>query len=202
MVAGIASLVAAYLLGSFLPAYWAGRFLPGIDIREQGNHSAGASNVFEVLGLYPAILTVLYDGLKGVIAMSISNILGASTGFIYLSGLLAMLGHIFPFYLGFRGGKGTVTGIGILLLYLWWLIQNSWLSLTVLLLLGVYALAVYVIFRQGRVLGLLVPPVLLLVILWVSRSIYVDVFSGIILLYLFATGFVSTQKAKSTQSRL
>lgn len=184
MTRGIISISIAYLLGSFLPAYWLGRFLPGIDIREHGTHNAGATNVFLVLGLYPAMLTALYDGLKGVIAMGIAQIFGASLFFIYLSGISAIVGHIFPFYLGFRGGRGAATSVGLLLLYLKILIQSNWLPVSLLLSLSGYTLVSYIIFRKGRILGFLVPPVLYFTIILVSRSIYIDIFSGLVVVHL------------------
>ncbi len=182
--------LAAYLIGSFLPAYWLGRFLRGVDIREHGTKNAGTVNAYHVLGLPTAVITALYDALKGVGAMGIAHLLGASAIFVYLSGIAAVLGHIFPFYLRFRGARGVATSTGLLFTYLIIIIKNGWLSLTTLLLLTGYVTALYIIFRRGRILGILVPPVLYYAILWTSRSNYIDVFSGIVIFHIFLINFL------------
>lgn len=184
MIAKILALLAAYIIGSVLPAYWLGRFLRGIDIREYGSRNAGTVNAYHVLGLGPAVIAAFYDTLKGVAAMGIAFLVGAPTFFIYLSGIFAVIGHIFPFYLRFKGARGVAASTGLLLTYLTIIIINGWLSLTVLLFLGGYVLALYIIFRKGRILGILVPPVLYYVILWTSPSIYINIFSGIVILHI------------------
>jgi glycerol-3-phosphate acyltransferase PlsY len=114
---GILSIIIGYFLGGILPAFIFGKF-KGIDIREEGTKNAGTSNAFKVLGLKYAIPTALYDTFKGLIAMLIAFSLGADHIFIQISGLAAILGHVFPFYLQFKGGQGNATATGILLYYL------------------------------------------------------------------------------------
>jgi len=114
---GILSTIIGYLLGSILPAYFFGK-LKGIDVREEGTRNPGTSNAFKVLGLTYAIPTALYDTLKGLLAILIAYYLGANFIFMQVSGLIAIVGHVFPFYLRFRGGQGNATATGMLLFYL------------------------------------------------------------------------------------
>ena len=114
---GVLSIIIGYLLGSILPAYFFGKF-KGIDVREEGTRNPGTSNAFKVLGIKYAIPTALYDTLKGLLAILLAYYLGASFIFMQISGLAAIVGHIFPFYLRFRGGQGNATATGILLFYL------------------------------------------------------------------------------------
>ncbi len=114
---GILSIIIGYVLGSILPAYFFGK-LKGIDVREEGTRNPGTSNAFKVLGLTYGIPTALYDTLKGLLAILIAYYLGANFIFMQISGLTAIVGHVFPFYLRFRGGQGNATATGILLFYL------------------------------------------------------------------------------------
>ncbi|UCD02461.1 MAG: glycerol-3-phosphate acyltransferase [Promethearchaeota archaeon] len=120
---GILSIIIGYLLGSILPAYLFGK-LKGIDIREEGTKNAGTANAFRVLGLPYAIPTALYDTLKGLLAILIASYVMTGSPpelafiFMQISGLFAIVGHVFPFYLKFRGGQGNATATGLLLFYL------------------------------------------------------------------------------------
>ncbi|KKI99014.1 glycerol-3-phosphate 1-O-acyltransferase PlsY [Prochlorothrix hollandica] len=113
----------AYLLGSIPPGYLAGRWLKGIDIREEGSGSTGATNVLRTVGKGPALVVFLLDILKGTGAV----MLGA---YLYdqlatplppldapwvgcISGVIALLGHSKPVWLSFRGGKSVATALGV-----------------------------------------------------------------------------------------
>ena len=117
----ISCLVIAYLLGSIPSAVWVGQAFWGVDVREYGSGNAGATNTFRVLGPKAGIPVLLMDVCKGWLAVQIAVFLGnyptASQQFINLKlalGVAALLGHIFPVYVGFRGGKGVATLLGIL----------------------------------------------------------------------------------------
>ncbi|MHA1295533.1 MAG: glycerol-3-phosphate acyltransferase [Promethearchaeota archaeon] len=94
----VGSLLIGYLLGSINPGYLFGR-LKGIDIREVGTKNAGTANVYKSLGLIYAIPTAFYDTLKGLLVVYLTSLIGADLFTAHLSGLFAILGHIFPFYL-------------------------------------------------------------------------------------------------------
>ena len=122
-------LLAGYLLGS-LPSGWlAGRWLAGIDIREQGSGSTGATNVLRVLGKGPALAVFVVDVLKGTAAVLLAKALlepagGGSGGWgvdawVVAAGLAALAGHIWPVWLGWKGGKAVATGLGMLLGLAW-----------------------------------------------------------------------------------
>lgn len=114
-------LVLAYLLGAIPSAVWIGQYFYGIDVREYGSGNAGATNTFRVLGKKAGIPVLLIDVFKGWIAVNlayISNYEVSSVQFVNLQlvlGVAALLGHIFPVYVGFRGGKGIATLLGIIL---------------------------------------------------------------------------------------
>ncbi|WP_013324008.1 glycerol-3-phosphate 1-O-acyltransferase PlsY [Gloeothece verrucosa] len=118
-------LVIAYLLGSIPTGYLAGRYLKGIDIREHGSGSTGATNVLRTLGKTPAIVVLGIDLLKGSLAVALVKWLylleinplpqSWQAWLIIGSGLAALIGHSRSIFLGFGGGKSVATGLGVLL---------------------------------------------------------------------------------------
>ncbi|MBO9155162.1 glycerol-3-phosphate 1-O-acyltransferase PlsY [Chitinophaga sp. GCM10012297] len=116
-------LIGAYLIGSFATAVWVSKGVFGIDIREHGSGNAGATNTFRVLGPKAGTFVMLVDMLKGVLAVRLSYLLAASfydspEQLINLQvglGLAAVVGHIFPIWANFRGGKGIATLFGMVL---------------------------------------------------------------------------------------
>lgn len=124
--ANAAAVAAAYLLGSLPTGYLAGRLLKGIDIREHGSRSTGATNVLRTLGKAPALAVLLVDVLKGVAAVVFVRWLNASLEMpdwmpwaVCLAGLAVLLGHSRSVWLGFTGGKSAATGLGVLLAMSW-----------------------------------------------------------------------------------
>ena len=116
---GFFSLILGYLLGS-LPSGWlAGRWLKNIDIRELGSGSTGATNVLRQVGKGPALVVFLIDVGKGAAAVLIARALGLSDWIQVLAGLTALAGHIWPVWLGFKGGKAVATGLGLFLGLAW-----------------------------------------------------------------------------------
>ena len=107
--------VAAYLLGAVPFGLLVGKAFGGADIRRAGSGNIGATNVARSLGPAAGVLTLLLDVSKGALAAWAGGALGGPAG-ASLSGLAAVLGHIFPVYLGFRGGKGVATGLGVFLI--------------------------------------------------------------------------------------
>jgi glycerol-3-phosphate acyltransferase PlsY len=117
----IVFLFLAYLIGSVPTAVWIGKLFYGIDVREFGSGNAGATNTFRVLGKNAGIPVLIIDVLKGYLAVCLSLftiLIPNSDSFINLQialGVSALLGHIFPVFAGFRGGKGVATILGIVL---------------------------------------------------------------------------------------
>lgn len=110
-------LAAAYLLGSIPSGYLAGRWCAGIDLRQLGSGSTGATNVLRQVGKGPALVVLLVDILKGTAAVRLAAAVPATATPLGLvaAGLLALAGHIWPVWLGGRGGKAVATALGVLL---------------------------------------------------------------------------------------
>ena len=121
----------SYLIGSINPSILVSKFLGKGDIREQGSGNAGTTNTLRVLGKGPAALVLLIDVLKAVVAVLISKWIGTLGEYspeqfkvlhdyvLFASGLGVILGHNFPIYFGFKGGKGVATSLGVLLIVEW-----------------------------------------------------------------------------------
>lgn len=140
-------LVVAYLLGSIPSAVWIGKKYYGIDIREYGSKNAGTTNMLRVLGRRAALPVFALDFLKGLVAVAIVDLIkyddffagGAHEEWFYIlrfgAVMAAVLGHIFPVFAGFRGGKGVATLVGaimavnapiVLICFGIWLIVLMW----------------------------------------------------------------------------
>jgi len=124
-------ILAAYLLGSVPSAVWVGKMLYGVDVRQHGSGNAGATNVIRVLGYKAGIPVLLFDVFKGWMAVrigmlfSVAGISASVQPYLLIAlGMAAVMGHVFPVFAGFRGGKGvgTLAGVG-LALYPWALLM-------------------------------------------------------------------------------
>jgi glycerol-3-phosphate acyltransferase PlsY len=112
----------AYILGSIATAVWAGKLFHGIDIREHGSGNAGATNTIRVLGWGTGIPVLLIDIGKGWLAASLPALLKLAPpgspeliNMQILTGIIAIVGHVFPVFAGFKGGKGVACTFGVLL---------------------------------------------------------------------------------------
>ena len=119
--------IIAYLLGSIPSAVWIGKSWFGIDIREHGSKNAGATNTFRVLGKRAGITVLLIDIIKGFLAVLLpgillrtqvlnDNLVSADTIILIqiVTAILAVLGHVFPIFASFKGGKGVATSLGVI----------------------------------------------------------------------------------------
>ncbi len=112
--------IIGYLWGSIPAGYWMGKLIKGkdFDIRDYGSHKIGATNVLRTLGRVPALIVLVFDLLKGLgptlIATLVPVFYGAGWG-PTVAGLAALIGHIYPVFIGFKGGRGVLTGAGGLL---------------------------------------------------------------------------------------
>jgi glycerol-3-phosphate acyltransferase PlsY len=113
--------VIGYFLGCLPFAYLAVRFIKNTDIRNLGSGNVGATNALRVLGPLPAVLVLFFDGLKGWLAVFLAAMFRTAFSaelfnwVLVAAGVSAILGHLFPVWLGFKGGKGVATGAGVLL---------------------------------------------------------------------------------------
>jgi len=111
----------AYLFGSIPTAVWVGKRFFGLDVREHGSKNAGATNTFRVLGKKPGIIVLLVDVLKGLLAVFLPQMF-LSTVIDYnelinlkiIAAIFVILGHVFPLFAGFKGGKGVATSLGVI----------------------------------------------------------------------------------------
>ncbi|MDF1558781.1 MAG: glycerol-3-phosphate 1-O-acyltransferase PlsY [Bacteroidales bacterium] len=138
----------AYIAGSIPSAVWAGKLFHGIDVREHGSGNAGATNTVRVLGWKTGIPVLIFDLFKGWLAAMLPEFLNAAPGgteqmmaLQIACGLAAILGHVFPLFAGFRGGKGVATTFGVLLaLHPWLTLICAGIFLVVLLISGYVSL--------------------------------------------------------------
>jgi len=113
-------LVAAYLLGSIPFGLLLARLFGGQDVRQSGSGNIGAANVARVAGLLPGILTLLLDAAKGAFAAWLAgHFTGRSSTAMMLAGIAALLGHCYSMWLGFKGGKGVATALGVFAALCW-----------------------------------------------------------------------------------
>lgn len=131
LIAALTAII-AYLIGSISGAILISRSVDGNDIRTKGSKNAGTTNMLRVYGKKAAVFTLLIDVLKGVAAVAIGTavdyltvknmtVTGVGTAYLlgnikYIASIFVMLGHDFPIYFGFKGGKGVATGLGALLM--------------------------------------------------------------------------------------
>lgn len=106
----------SYVIGCFMTAYLVGKW-KGVHLQQQASGNLGARNAGRVLGKSAFIWTMIGDGLKGVLVVGVGYYLQLAPYVIAIGMLLVVIGHIYPFWLKFKGGKGVATGIGSLLLF-------------------------------------------------------------------------------------
>ncbi len=130
----ILPVVIAYLLGSLSSAVIVARLLGLKDPREVGSGNPGATNVLRYGGKVAAIATLIGDLMKGVVAVLIAQAMDASAAIVAATMVAAFLGHLFPIFFGFKGGKGVATALGVYLAANIWVglaITGSWIALAV-----------------------------------------------------------------------
>lgn len=111
----LVAIIIGYLLGSISFSILIAKRVNNIDIRQYGSGNAGATNTLRVLGKGPALVVLLLDAAKGAAAVGIAHLVGAGNWGIVLAGIAAIVGHNWPVFFKFHGGKGVATTIGMLL---------------------------------------------------------------------------------------
>ena len=117
--------IIAYLIGSISFAVIISKKMGGFDVREKGSGNAGSTNVLRTVGKGAAALNLLCDCLKGVVAVLIAFIAGKivkgtdASLLVQLAGIAVVIGHTYPIFFGFKGGKGVATSLGVLLMINW-----------------------------------------------------------------------------------
>ncbi len=170
MILSVLAIIISYLLGSISFSLLIAKGIKGIDIRDHGSGNAGATNTLRVLGKGPAIFVLLLDALKGVAAVWIGVAFNASPDYWVpaLCGLAAILGHNWPIYFNFRGGKGIATTIGVL----------ATLCIVPALLAGVIAIVSIVVTRYvslGSLIFVILTPIALLIMGYSAPIVVVSI---------------------------
>ena len=145
--------IVAYLLGSINTSILVGKLFGTKDIREHGSGNAGATNTLRTLGKKAAALTVLGDAIKGILAIIVAWIIGDSAICTYAAGIFVVLGHNFPVFFGFKGGKGILTSTAVIFMTDW----RIGIILTVISI-AIMAISKYV--SLGSIAGAVLFPVL------------------------------------------
>ncbi len=125
MAAYIIIAIIAYLVGSINFSVIISKRMAGFDVREKGSGNAGTTNMLRSVGVKAAIITLLCDILKGVVVILIAILIGNIVDglddalLVQLAGIFVIVGHTFPIFFGFKGGKGIATSLGVLLMINW-----------------------------------------------------------------------------------
>ncbi|OPJ56876.1 glycerol-3-phosphate 1-O-acyltransferase PlsY [Alkalithermobacter paradoxus] len=177
MSAEVLSALIAYFIGNFSTSYIIGKLNGNIDIRKYGSGNAGATNVLRTLGKKAALYTFLGDAFKGVLAVIIGSRLGGEKAAL-VAAICVVLGHNWPVFLKFKGGKGVATTIGSILAIdpivgvfslavgIISIIKTKYVSLGSVL--GIVSLPIFMLYRGGN--RLLVSCILALIIVFTHRE--------------------------------
>jgi glycerol-3-phosphate acyltransferase PlsY len=188
----IISCIAGYLLGSANSSLIVGRFY-GVDVRRHGSGNAGTTNTLRTLGKKAALFVLLGDILKGILAFLAGYYITGSAIGGMAGGTAAVLGHVWPVYFGFKGGKGVLTSLAVLLMIDWPI---------ALLLLGIFAVIVlltrYV--SLGSIVGAALFPIVSLIL---GRSTETVLFSALIAVLIIIMHRTNLQRLlRGTESKL
>ena len=163
----IACIILSYLIGAVPFGLFFGKMLSNIDVRSVGSGNIGATNVLRAAGKKAAVLTLLADCLKGVLPVLAVKFIFQDDTITCLSGAAAVLGHNYPIYLAFKGGKGVATSFGVILavtpliglacLTVWLILALIWhySSLSALIAFALFPVLTFIAYNGSRPIGLL-----------------------------------------------
>ena len=163
MVFNVITAIIAYLIGSVNFSVILSKKMAGFDVREKGSGNAGTTNMLRSVGKKAAALTLICDVLKGVVAILIAMFIGWAfkienqSLLVQIAGIAVVLGHTFPIFFGFKGGKGVATSLGIL-------IMGNWQIGLICLVFGVLLIALTRMVSLGSCAAAVLFPVLTLFI--------------------------------------
>ena len=166
--------IVAYLIGSISFSIIISKKMAGFDVREKGSGNAGATNMLRSVGKKAAALTLLGDALKGVVAVLFSVIVGLIAKnsdkalLVQIAGIAVVIGHTFPIFFGFKGGKGVATSLGVLLM-------TNWKIGLICLVFALVLMALTKMVSMGSVGAAILFPVL---VLFINRNFIVTEGSG------------------------
>jgi glycerol-3-phosphate acyltransferase PlsY len=176
----LALIVAAYLLGSISSAIIVCRLMGLPDPRTEGSNNPGATNVLRIGGRKAAAITLLGDSIKGLVPVLLCHLFGRGPEVLALAGLAAFLGHLYPVFFGFKGGKGVATALGVQFGWHWLIglaVAGTWLfmakvarisSLAALISMALAPLVVWLIWPSPELVAAQV--VISILLFWRHRS--------------------------------
>ncbi|MBR0360051.1 MAG: glycerol-3-phosphate 1-O-acyltransferase PlsY [Clostridia bacterium] len=170
--------IVAYLIGSINSSILISKAVMGKDIRESGSGNAGATNMLRTMGKKYAIITLVIDILKGVVALLLAMLaikFGAYAVSMYIAGVAVVVGHNFPVFFGFKGGKGVATSLGVILLLDWKIGL-----ITLVIALAIMAVSKYV--SLGSVMAALVFVIIQIVVMIATDSFDITRFICVVIL--------------------
>ncbi len=171
MTAIIFSALIAYLLGSINTSIIVARLFGIGDIRKQGSGNAGATNTLRVLGKKAAVLVMIGDGLKGVLAVLLarwfSHLFSEANISLYIAAVCVMLGHVFPIFFGFKGGKGIMTSIAVVF-------TLSPIIGIILVVIFVIIVAIFNYISLASVISSICYPLLVLIFFWGNIPFFIS----------------------------
>jgi acyl phosphate:glycerol-3-phosphate acyltransferase len=183
LTAALPWLLASYLLGAIPTSYLAGRLFRGIDLREHGSRNLGATNLYRVLGWRFAIPVGVFDAAKGLVPVLVfAPRVSSSELFALVCGLVAVVGHVFSVFVGFKGGKGVATAAGVMLgltpaalgiaLVIWIALVylTGYVSVASIAAAAVFPLAVYLIDPPDQIEILWLDVAVAAAIIWLHRA--------------------------------
>jgi len=107
--------IVSYIFGSIPSGVWIGKYFKNIDIREHGSKNTGFTNAYRILGTKCGIIVLMIDALKGFIPLVLASRMGIAGVYLVIVGVVAIIGHSLSIFLGFKGGKGVATSLGVYL---------------------------------------------------------------------------------------
>ena len=171
MVAYIIMALIAYLIGSINFSIIISKKIAGFDVREKGSGNAGTTNVLRAVGVKAAIITLICDILKGVVSISIARLMGnifenVNTDIlIQLAGIFVIVGHTFPIFFEFKGGKGVATSLGVIL-------TSNWKIGLICLVFGIVIIALSKMVSMGSIGAAILFPILIIFLDGTTYFIY------------------------------
>ncbi len=200
----ILAIIIGYILGTILMAFILGKLFRRIDIREHGSRNAGTMNAFHVLGKSYGITTMLFDMCKGVLAVYIAQLLRVPTPVVLASGFAAVIGHTFPFYLKFRGGRGAASAYG-LLIWLFVIFGTNYLRLQSIIPFSFFlyfAIVTYWVTRSANLLAFVFMPTFVVLIFWQAGFNAYTIFATILCAYLIGASAYTVNKYGGLKAEL
>jgi len=181
-------LIIGYLLGSISPAYIIGK-AKGVDIRKVGSKNAGATNAWKSLGKLAGVITAVFDVFKGMFALLLglylSNIFGFSINWAFIAGALAIVGHNWPFYMQFKGGKGVATTYGLMIFSFICVIGNYYLNMWIFIISFAVSIIILSITKKPNIIYFIFSPIIIGLLIYLAGINSWTIFALLLTIYVY-----------------